>query len=84
MGHNIYLVPVCRWVRSEGGEKEKESRIMYASHLVDDAATTEKEKMGRSTCGSDGSKSRTLLSSLSLAIPIRQPRSVGSRQVAVT
>ena len=34
LGHDIYLVPVCRWVRSEGGEKGKEPRIMHAGSLV--------------------------------------------------
>ena len=27
-------MPVCRWVRSEGGEKGKEPRIMHAGSLV--------------------------------------------------
>ena len=54
------------------------------SHQVEDGASTEKEQMSRSRFGSDGSKSQTLLSSLSLDIPIRHPTRAGSRPVADT
>ena len=48
---------------------------------MEDVATAEKEQMSRSRFGS---KSQTLLPSLSLDTPIRHPTSVGSRQVADT
>lgn len=51
---------------------------------MEDVVTAEKEQMSRSRFGSDGSKSQTLLSSLSLDTPIRHPTRVGSRQVADT
>ena len=51
---------------------------------MEDVATAEKEQMSRSRFGSDGSKSQTLLPSLSLDTPIRYPTSIGSRQVADT